>query len=286
MPTSQNLELTSRTNSERPAWAQLLIALSPLALILLSYAVADWVNATIAVAPGSGGTTNRLGFELNVVGPAAADRAMFGAVPTVWLQGRLLAGSGSWYDVLASLVYITHFPVLPLVTAWIWFRRRERIRSWYAGVLTLTALGVLLYTVYPAAAPWLGSEYGAVGQVERIPGRGWEVLHLDVVQTLLGEALSGGNPVAAMPSLHAATPMLLTLFFWADQRWWSRVAMVLYVAVMAVALVYTGEHYAIDVLIGWLVAAVAVLAARLGGVNAIAVGTDGHDQDGVRKSAG
>lgn len=256
-----------RVSSRRPAWAQLLIAMSPLSLILLSYAVAGWINATIAVEPGTGSTTNRLGFGLHVAGPAAADRAMFGTNPTVWLQDRLVDGSGHWYDVVAGFVYVTHFPVLPLATAWIWYRHRERIRSWYAAVLTMTTLGVLLYVVYPAAPPWLGSEYGVIGQVDRIPGRGWEVLRLDFVEGLLGSVLRGGNPVAAMPSLHAATPMLLALFFWPGLRWWSRITMVLYVGLMAVTLVYTGEHYAIDVLVGWLVAVLAAIGVRVSGVS-------------------
>ncbi|GAB3929336.1 phosphatase PAP2 family protein [Kribbella albertanoniae] len=250
-----------RSKSERPAWAQLLIAMSPLSLVLLSYAIADWINATIAVEPGTGATTNRLGFDLQVGGPAAADRALFGVVPTVWLQDRLVDSPGDWYDVAASLTYVTHFLVLPVVTAWVWFRRRERIRSWYAGMLMLTAVGMVLYVMYPAAAPWLGSQYGAIGQVDRLPGRGWEILELDLVWSLLGDALRGGNPVAAMPSLHAATPMLLALFFWNDFRKRGRIIMILYVVTMAVTLIYTGEHYAIDVLAGWVVAVLAMFAA-------------------------
>ncbi len=247
--------------ARQPAWAQLLIALSPLTLVLLSYVVAGWANQTISTEPGSGHMTNRLGFGLHVDGPVAADRAMFGEVPTVWLQQRLVDGSGHWYDVVASLVYVTHFVALPVLTAWVWFRRRERIRSWYAGVLTLTAVGMVGYVVYPAAAPWLGSEFGAIGQIDRLPGRGWEVLRLDVVQSLLGDALRGGNPVAAMPSLHAATPMLFALFFWTDLRNLGRVIMILYVVSMAVTLVYTGEHYAVDVFVGWAVAAAAMAVA-------------------------
>jgi membrane-associated phospholipid phosphatase len=259
--------------SKRPAWAQLLIALSPLGLILLSYAVADWVNSSIVVEPGSGTTTNRLGFGLHVNEPAAADRAIFGTNPTTWLQDRLVDGSGHWYDVVAAVVYATHFPALPLVTVWVWFRNRDRIRSWYTGMLTLTTVGVLLYCVYPEAAPWLGSEYGVIGHVDRIPGRGWEILHLEFVQGLLGSALRGGNPVAAMPSLHAATPMLLTLFFWTNLRWWGRAMMTVYVALMAVTLVYTAEHYVTDVVVGWLVAVLAACTARINGGSSARLGS-------------
>ncbi len=254
-----------RTNeanpTPRPAWAQLLIALSPLSLILFAYQLAHWLNALITAEPGGGHMTNRLGFDLHIDGPPAADRAMFGTVPTVWLQQRLVDGTGHWYDVVAALVYVSHFAVLPIVTVLVWFRYRERMRSWVAAVLTLTTLGVLLYIVYPAGPPWLGAQYQAIGAVDRVPTLGWDVIHLGVIGDLLDATVRSGNPVAAMPSLHAAIPALVLLFFWPVRGWRWRATLVTYAVVMAGVLVYTGEHYVIDVLVGWLVA---VLAGGVG----------------------
>jgi membrane-associated phospholipid phosphatase len=64
-----------------------------------------------------------------------------------------------------------------------------------------------------------------------------------------------------MPSLHAGTALLVALFLWpmASSLW--RAALLGYVMMMAVALVYTGEHYVVDVVAGWLTAA---LAAAVG----------------------
>ena len=241
----------------RPAWAQLLVALSPLSLVLAAYQLAHWINAPITVEPGRGHMTNRLGFGLHIDGPPGADRAMFGTVPTVWLQQRLVDGTGHWYDVIAALVYVSHFLVLPIVTALVWFRFRERMRSWVAAVLTLTTLGVVLYVVYPAGPPWLGARYHAIGAVDRVPTLGWRVLHLNLVGDLLDATVRSGNPVAAMPSLHAAIPALVLLFFWPVLGWRWRTTLILYAVLMAGVLVYTGEHYVIDVLVGWSVAAVA-----------------------------
>jgi len=58
-----------------------------------------------------------------------------------------------------------------------------------------------------------------------------------------------------MPSLHAAYPMLLLLFFWARGRPWMRALLVGYVLAMAFSLVYLGEHFVIDELAGWCAAA-------------------------------
>jgi membrane-associated phospholipid phosphatase len=55
--------------------------------------------------------------------------------------------------------------------------------------------------------------------------------------------------VAAIPSLHAAYPLLLLLFAW---RFFGLRALVLapYVAGVWLAVVYMGEHYVFDVLVG------------------------------------
>jgi membrane-associated phospholipid phosphatase len=63
------------------------------------------------------------------------------------------------------------------------------------------------------------------------------------------------DPVAAVPSLHSAYPMLLALFFWKTARRW-RWLLAWYPLAMGFTLVYTGEHFVIDVLLGWLYALV------------------------------
>ena len=58
------------------------------------------------------------------------------------------------------------------------------------------------------------------------------------------------NPVAAVPSLHAAYTLLFAIYLWRVRRW-AQPLLVAYVAAMAFALVYTAEHYVADILLGW-----------------------------------
>ena len=55
-------------------------------------------------------------------------------------------------------------------------------------------------------------------------------------------------------------PMLLTMFFWPRLGNWGRATLVTYTLAMALTLVISGEHYAVDVLGGWAVAAITVLS--------------------------
>jgi len=242
--------------------AQLLIAWSPLSVILVAYAVAGWVAGPIDV-DGPGPHTNRLGMPLHVAAPARADEELFGAVPSVWLQARLVDGSPHWYDAVAALVYLTHFVTIPVVTALVWFALRDRFAVWLAAVLSFTAVGVAGYLAYPAAPPWMASELGVVGTVRRISGLGLDYLHLGPLDTLVTSGQAGSNPVAAMPSMHAGSALLVCLFLWPVAGRAQRTALGVYVGAMALTLVYTGEHYVADVLAGWVVAGVAVAAGHL-----------------------
>ena len=64
------------------------------------------------------------------------------------------------------------------------------------------------------------------------------------------------NNVAAMPSLHGAYPMLICLFFWKGSSVRKRVILAAYPICMAFTLVYSGEHFVIDIFAGWIYAAV------------------------------
>ena len=58
-----------------------------------------------------------------------------------------------------------------------------------------------------------------------------------------------------MPSLHAAFTFLVAIFLVARIRSRWRHLLWLYPVLMAFALVYSGEHYFVDVLAGWIYAA-------------------------------
>jgi len=181
------------------------------------------------------------------------DRLLFGGeVPTLWLQEHLYDPDRiHWWDVLASWVYFSHF-VASLTTAVVlWLHSRALwaafMRRWFA----LTALGLATYFAYPAAPPWWAAREGYLEPVLRVSSRGWEAIGLQSAGKLLnyGQALS--NPVAAMPSLHSAFALLVVAFFFSrvGRRW--VLLLLAYPAAMTFTLVYTGEHYVVDVLLGW-----------------------------------
>ena len=225
--------------------------------------LADWLPliGVLLLYDASRGFADGLGMTVHVADLAAADRWLgAGVLPTVWLQQHV--DSRVW-EVVATLVYCSHFVVTPLVLAVLWAGDRRRWGRYVRMVLALSLAGLLTYVLYPAAPPWLAAKQGVIEPVERISNAGWAVLGLPRAGAVLEHSQAQVNPVAAMPSLHTGFAVLTCLFLLPfARRAWQRTGLVLYAVVMPVVLVWSGEHYVVDTLLGALYAAVVVLAVR------------------------
>ncbi|WP_189048456.1 phosphatase PAP2 family protein [Micromonospora sonchi] len=197
-----------------------------------------------------------------------ADRLMFGwatdgQVPTVWLQQHFYQPEVRWWDVLASWVYFSHFVAALAAAAVLWMRERSRWAAFMRRWFFLCATGLVTYFLYPAAPPWWAAQNGLLEEVARISTRGWKAFGMHGAGNLLNAGQLAANPVAAMPSLHTAFALFVVLFFLRNvrRRWWP--LLLSYPLAMTFTLVYSGEHYVIDVLVGWAYVGVAFLVVGL-----------------------
>ena len=181
-----------------------------------------------------------------------ADRFMFGGhLPTIWLQQHYYdVLHPHWYDYATWAIYSTHFIVTVIVAAVLWRVNRERFRRFRTRVVTLAFAAIAFFAVFPTVPPWLASDDYLIPWVRRIPLHISRDVGVHPVATLFERGSHFANIVAAVPSLHAAFPMLLFLFFWRS-GWAVRILLGTYVLAMGVVLVYSGEHYVFDVFAGW-----------------------------------
>jgi hypothetical protein len=186
------------------------------------------------------------------------DRFLFGSVPTIALQSRFYNPDlPHWYDFAAAILYFLHF-IVPLTAAFLfWLWDRAMFREYAAAILILSYSAYLTYLAFPAAPPWLAAQSGLLPPVSRILESTLQQFPDPISLPTLYSKLRV-NPVAAVPSLHAAYPLLMTLFV---GRKWPKLAPVLAVYALAVwmAIVYLGEHYVFDIVTGVIYAVVMYL---------------------------
>jgi len=209
--------------------------------------------------------------------PIDVDRVLgLGELPTLRLQRALARvdpanGAPSWRVLDRALVW----------AHWVWFmvphgslvyilvRHPERFER--AAVMTYAVfdVGASVYWLAPTAPPWYAAsvagreDHGAGAQdVRRMMVEYGEQFWRDGWGPLY--SVLGGNPLAAMPSLHFATSLMAALLL-AQEGPLAGGLGTTYAATLGFALVYLGEHYAVDLLAGAaLTGAVRQLGPRAG----------------------
>jgi hypothetical protein len=118
------------------------------------------------------------------------------------------------------------------------------------GLLAVTVLGEMTFVLAPTAPPWLAAQHGLIPPVDHVAKQGLYDLHLTKLAVREGNPQSY-NIVAAMPSLHAGFPIvsLLVAIRYGLGRWVRALLALQFVAVVF-AIVYMGEHYVVDALVG------------------------------------
>jgi membrane-associated phospholipid phosphatase len=262
------------------------------------YVVRDWLPfALVLVAYDlSRGAALLIGRPTLWHWQADADRALFGTNPTVWLQQHLKLPTPPWWEVVISCVYMSFFILPYVIAALLWLRNRQEWKAFVRLFVTLNFTALVVYALLPAAPPWAAARCtpadveggpsgpacmfrsargvpdggllgpmgptrdGAHDWVERVVGRGWGKLNLHSATALVDQGQASVNLVAAIPSLHAGMSAALAAFLWhrVHRRW--RPLLVAYPLVMAFTLVYSAEHYVVDLLLGWALAAAVITA--------------------------
>ena len=232
----------------------LLLLMVPVALLSGRFLrfLGDWVPF-VAIFLGweaMRGIAPKTGFAPHVGDLAAAERWLFGGhLPSASLQGWIDHGaSGTAVDYLATIAYFCHF-VIPIAVAMVlWLVDRTQFLRYTTALMGMALATFAVFLLLPSAPPWYAQQHGIIDGTHKIIG------------STLPSAISpyynslNPNPVAAMPSLHAAFPFLA---FLALRRVYPRGAWIAlaWSFVVWFSVVYLGEHYAIDVFAGILTAA-------------------------------
>jgi PAP2 superfamily len=218
----------------------------------------DWVPVALAFI--AYGVTARavpdLGLGVHYEPQIEAEKIVgLGTLPTIWLQDHLYHGTTGALEVFSIAMYVSHF-VAPLLLAFlIWaFWRGRGFTDLLYGILIVSLLGEITFVLAPTAPPWLAADHGLIPPVHHVIKQSLYDLGLTDLAAKKDEPGSY-NIVAALPSLHAAWPLIGLLVIRKHRlpRWLFVTQALLFVGVVF-AIVYTGEHYFVDALVGCLYA--------------------------------
>lgn len=202
----------------------------------------------------------RLRARLRIRYPIVLDRAIgCGRLPNARLQGALarLRGVGG-LDRFLTWVHWLWFIEPYAALLFILLRHPDRFPRAARQLAAVFDLGCAVYFATPTAPPWWASRNGHTGEevrriMEEVGKETWKSAWPGMYKAL------GGNPWAAMPSLHFATSLTAAISLSKTGRA-AGAAGWTYALTLGFALVYLGEHYVTDLAAG----AGLVVAVRYG----------------------
>ncbi len=216
--------------------------------------------------------------RLRVRYPIAVDRVLgAGELPNVRLQRAFSRpGEVTKLDRVLAVVHWAWFIEPHLALTWILLRKQGRFPRAARQMGAAFDIGCAIYFAVPTAPPWWAAEEGYISTAAHEGRESEEIatalvpprlrrMMVEVGEGTWGRAWPalysslGGNPWAAMPSLHFGTSVLAALLLTesgpvAGMAGWS------YALTLGFALVYLGEHYLVDLVVGSAV----VVAVRRG----------------------
>lgn len=178
--------------------------------------------------------------------------AFNGELPTITLQATYyVSGHIHWYDYYFTFIHWSYFIIPHAVALWIWWRSKREFQHYLAALTMTLFLGLVIYVIIPSNPPWMAPEVidsPTAPVVQRI---------MEPIAKSLGGGLyeagykivGESNPIAAMPSMHFAITFIL-VWVARGRGWGWELAAWLYALSMGMALVYMGEHYVIDIIVG------------------------------------
>jgi hypothetical protein len=153
---------------------------------------------------------------------------------------RLFLGIPDVVLAMNVFYFVGHFLITGIFFFWLYHRSRDAFRVFRNAFLVATGLSVLVHWSFPTAPP-------------RLAGVGLEDTLLIFSGIDIGSPDSSAlsNPVAAVPSLHAAYALGVGIGLAVFGGWLAlRVAGVLYPPLVVLTIVVTGNHFFLDAIAG------------------------------------
>lgn len=193
------------------------------------------------------------------------EKALFGinANNTLLTPNEYFAiNSNRSFDILSGLFYINWVPIPLAFAVYLYLKDKFLFTSFSLVFLLVNLVGFIIYYIYPAAPPWYVEIYGFelhLGVQGNMAGlaRFDEIIGIPIFENIYNK---NANVLAAIPSLHAAYPVIVLFYGIKKRLGWINIAFVIFALGIWFSAVYSGHHYIIDVFTGILIALVVLFS--------------------------
>jgi hypothetical protein len=184
-----------------------------------------------------------------------AEKTLFG----IHTDGTILTPNEYWLrhghlflDILTGFFYLCWVPVPLAFAGYLFFKDRTAFLQFSISFLLVNLLGFALYYIYPAAPPWYVQQHG-FDFIAATPGNTAGLGKFDQffgTHIFQGLYSKSSNVFAAMPSLHAAYPLIVFFYAMKYKLGWMKGSFAIIMFGIWFSAIYTSHHYVLDVLAG------------------------------------
>ena len=200
---------------------------------------------------------------VHIIEPFNLEKKLFGLNlnGTEVIPGEyLFTYKSDFQSILSGVFYLTWVPIPLLFAFYLYFKNKKLLIDFSFTFLLANLVGFVIYYLYPAAPPWYKLYHGTELNFS-ILGSAAGLLEFD---KLIGSPLfenmytRNSNVFAAVPSLHAAYPIVLFYFGLKNKVNWMSLVFFIDIIGIWYGAVYSLHHYIIDLLLGSLCAIIAI----------------------------
>jgi len=169
--------------------------------------------------------------------------------------------NNKFLDFLSGFFYINWMPVPLGFGVYLYLKDKYVFVNYSIAFLLVNIIGFVIYYIYPAAPPWYVELYDFDLHIG-VPGNRAGLVRFDeLVNIPVFEAIynKNANVLAAIPSLHAAYPVIVLYFGIKKRLGWIIILFVVFMLGIWFSAVYSGHHYIIDIILGISIALITVL---------------------------
>lgn len=259
-----------------PTTFLLLLLLCALVILLLRTRLRDVVPLVLifygwqllrpfSAAAGRGAAFVRHGEQV-----ISLESKLFGGhIPTLALQHAWYTpGNLHWYDYAATFLYGFHFLLPVAFSLLLWFRDQALFRRFLVTLLVVSLASYVTYMIFPTTPPWMASEMRLLhpasidSHVRLIRQAVFGSLSTGDFPSSLMNRSNDPDAIAAMPSLHAAYPTIALVTCAFHYRKLVPIAL-LYCLSLWLSIVYIGDHYVVDIVVGVVYATIGSFGVRI-----------------------